>query len=460
MPLETCPINEATLAEYALGPGRSRLDEAATQKVIAHLAVCRACQQAYAAYMEDAQAPRNFRHSDGRLAEDWIQDSSRNVKTRLNAYLAAGARDQARREVERRWRRRVPTMVAVSVIAGAIITFGAYKRLMPATISNVNGNSITLASLPLPPVEYVLEPAGPAAVAVADIAPATAELKRAVDAAPPEQALALLEQQRATLTRASAAEADAWQPRLTAMHEQIALRAAHGPAEGAAWLALARAYWDGGYPHESLDAFQRHADFLGEQARREAKGESPAAAAQQTKAAAYHDEALRYYEARDYVAALRLCEQLLGKYPTSVKAYEGQIIAARCHIANRQPSGAVACYRRIVEHCPDERFARAAAEMALKFLAEAGRGDEAIMQCQELRERFADDEFRAFTLFTEGRLLKDKGSDHFPEAIVLLREAGRIRPDTPQARQAGEWVKELQDKMFRQLLPDVPAGQG
>ena len=52
MPLATCPIDEPTLAEYALGPGRSRLDPATDDRVTAHLVVCQSCREDYAAYLQ------------------------------------------------------------------------------------------------------------------------------------------------------------------------------------------------------------------------------------------------------------------------------------------------------------------------------------------------------------------------------------------------------------------------
>ena len=465
MPLPSCPIDEPTLAEYALGPGRSRLDPATDDRVVAHLAGCQSCREDYASYLQIAHQPlapdafTAYADAHGIKIDPDLDTSARNVLTRAEAGLR-----RYRKNRERLLLKRVAAVAVVAALVGAVVAFGAYKRYFTPTpsrptLSMTGGNTTFPPDFPGTDVTFAATSSDDAAAAE------WSGFKQRADAANPAEALELLARKREELVRAPETVADAWLPRLVSLHEQLIFRTTGTPVAGEALLSLSRVYGSGGFPAEGRDAFRRYADFRGEAARQTAlaQNEPPAEAAraaQRARASAYYDEALRCYEQKDFTASLNLCEQLAGRYPSSIKAYEGQIIAARCHLANRQPDGAIACYQRIVAHCPDQRFARAAAETVMKFLAEAGRGDEAIRECRRLRERFTDDEFRQAALFMEGRLLKEKGGEHYPEAIALLQDARKIRPDSPCARQAEVWIKTLRDEMFKQLLPADPEGKG
>ncbi len=276
----------------------------------------------------------------------------------------------------------------------------------------------------------------------------------------PEAALTLLDKQQALALKAPSKESDAWLRSLVNLYEQMPFRAKGTPAEGPALLALSRAYQLSGNQWEWLEAFQNYADFLGDAARQEQLVEDapPAeaqAAAQRAKAAAYFDEAKRLYESKDASASVALCDRLLAKYPSSAKAYEGQVIAARCYVDLRQPEAAVECYRRIVKQCPDELFAREAAKATIRLLSDWRKTDEAIAESRQARVRFNDDGFRLYALTREAELLKGKGQKHYPEAVKALREIVQIQPDSLYAKQAENWIRAMNRQVATDVMGDI-----
>jgi len=270
-----------------------------------------------------------------------------------------------------------------------------------------------------------------------------------------------LSEERNQVQSGTAAEAAYAWPWLARMHEDLTQRAKGTPEEGPAWLALSRTYRQAGWPRASVDAFDRYIDAVGEAARAKAveAGKSPAeiALAEQTaKADAYHAEVLAARGERDHAAALELAGRMLVKYPTSARAYEGQLVAARIYLANRQPDEVIACYRTILDHCPDATYARQAGMSYIRLLQRAKRADEAIEACQTLRERFVDDEFRQFAMLREGELLRDKGQRHYPRALALFRTLCDIQPDSPYAKQAEQGIRQLtRNVMFDMMKSDI-----
>jgi len=246
------------------------------------------------------------------------------------------------------------------------------------------------------------------------------------------------------------------QNRLAVIHEQLVSRVRGKDDEGAATLALARAYLTAGLRPQWLQTFQRYAALESEKARWAAEDESKSAreinqAERVAGATAFYDEVKRLYDMEDYFSVIQLNDQLITLYPQTAKAWEGLIIAARAYLANGQPSGAIDCYREVMEDCPDELFAREAAKATLKMYLYADQLDNAVAQARNARERFQDNEFKAFSLTMEGLAQERKGEASYPAAVRAFREAYAAKTGSPYAEQANEHLTELRSKMVREM---------
>lgn len=467
MPLKSCPIDEATLAEFALGEGRSRLDACASKQVVEHLAACEVCRKDYAAYVAEANKPvlpESMIDPEGKPYEPWIADSSRNVKTRFMAGMTERSREKAKLELGGRWRGRAIIAASVAAVVGAAAVFffrtpenRAFPPSVPVPSAATSPQKNEAVAAPGETVST--KPATRDSV-LPEVQQQIAELQLHVNGTEsPEAALSLLGERQAQALKSPGNESGALLRWLPALYIGISERAKGTSTEGPALLALSRTYQLAGYQKEWLATFHNYAEFRGEIVRqaeleRDVPSASAQAAAQRAKATAYFDEALRFYEAKDSTACLALCDRLLSKYPSSAKAYEGQIVAARCHVDNRQPEAAVECYRRIMKQCPDELFAREAAKATIRLLAGWRKTDAAIAECRQTRERFNDDDFRLYALTREAELLKSKGQSSYPEAVKVLRELIQIQPGSMYARQADSWIKAMNRQMTSGILGD------
>ena len=472
MPLATCPITEVELAEFALGAGRGRLDAATFDKVAAHVAVCRDCRRDYADYLEKAEfrfTPSGQVDAAGNPYSREHLDATRNVITRFQASLTVRAAERTRALMARRWRRRLA--LATTAAAGAAVVFLSFRgvfgvsggdsaSLSKGAVAHAPNPSIVDSRSSPPPLRpsraFVEAEDAESRAMTQALADRMAALETELETEPMADALTRLAKERERVQSGTAAEAEyawAW---LVRMHENLVARAKGTPEEGPMRLALSRTLLQAGWLRESADAFDRHIAVVGETARTAAReaGRSPAEIAlgeQVAKADAYYAEVRRLYEAHDHAAALELARRLLIKYPTSAKAYEGQVIAARCFIANQQPAEAVSCYRRIVEGSPDERFARETAKSLILMLSASKRHDETAEACRAYRKRFTDDDFRMFALLEEGGALREKGARHYPAALSAWREVRAIGPDSSYAETAAAWTTVLR----RRSLSDV-----
>lgn len=470
MPLDSCPISERELAEFALGEERARLDAATFDRVAGHLAACAPCRRDYAAYLAKAElhfTANNATDTPQKNDDPSIAVSARNAFTRVQADLTTRAVERTKASLTMRWRRRSVVTAAVAAVTGAAVIFAAIASRPPAQNDDHPGSASSAPPSRPADSRAVPRPAAPSPVlAEAEeeeardrmraVAARMDALSAALEDVPVDAALARLEEERARSLAEAATGADHAASWWQGPYERLAYRARGTATEGPARLALSRIHRQAGWPREAAEAFDAYAALVGKQARVAAAAaeESPTAwalAEQGAKADAYYAETLALYEDKDYAASIDLANRLLAKYPTSAQAYAGQAVAARAYLACRQPDGVLACYRTIVARCPDTLYAREAAMALIRLLREARRGDEAIAACQRLRERFDDDDFRQFAMLREGELLRDKGQRHYPQALALFRTLREIKPDSPYAGQADQWIR----RMTRQVSQDA-----
>jgi tetratricopeptide (TPR) repeat protein len=446
MPLKTCPVTEKMVAEFALGPKRMRLSPEEAARVEAHVKTCVQCQKDLALYREKATDPGFYEWNPDATPD--IIASTQNVAARFAAHLNERATEKAEIDVGRKWRKR-----ALWIVAGtAIVTLAIVLSLEPPP--------------PPPPVIVVQEP-GPGALA-ADMSEeekaaaeayarraneAINELRSTLEGRPPLEALALLDAQRVLAARESSAYAQVAKGRLAVLTEQLWQRSRKGPAESEVLLALTRAYGAAGMSAEWLQTFETYASHQGEQASWTAlgqgKGDAAAErAARDAAATAYFDEVKRLYESEDYTSAILLGEKL-ETLPAAKKAWEGLVVVARAYLANGHPSGAIASYTKILDGCPDERFAREAGKAVLKMLLYADELNQALAQAASLRERFTDSDFAAFSHMIEGFAHERKGKA--PEAMRAFRAALEAKGDSPVTAQADERIRELRNSMVEEM---------
>lgn len=460
MPLKSCPVDEKTLAEYALGPERSRLAPDERLHVERHLPECETCRRDLADYRACAAVPVP---DAGRDLDPALVASTQNLMTRFHAQMLDRANDHARRELSSRWRGRTALGAALCLLAA-----GACFHLFGAVRPPVRPSSPPVTR-PMESTPTGLVPDLPAAPANAALATALSEPDRqARERAKADMekvaeqvrglelgaALALLDEARESAQRETPEYAATALTELAALQEDFWKKARDGAFEGPALLSLSRTCLAAGDRPAWMAALSRYAAWRGRQAYGTAidgndQADAPALARKaerRAEASVYFDEALYQYRAKDAAAALQLCDRLFAQYADTAKAYEGQAIAARCYIANKQPSGAVAAYLRIVDHCPDEPFARASAKTYLQMLSSLNRLDEAAAESRRLAERFPDDDFRGFALLVAGEALIAKGERHYPEAVRNLREAQGIKSDSDYAVRAAKLLQSLQRK--------------
>ena len=121
MPLATCPVDEKTLAEYSLGPGRTRLSAEERGRVAGHVDVCGQCRRDLLLYAERAHGRAYAR---GRADYD-PRDLAmiQNVAARFRTEVHERAKEKAYHDVGRRWRKRAAWMVAGTAFATLAVCF-------------------------------------------------------------------------------------------------------------------------------------------------------------------------------------------------------------------------------------------------------------------------------------------------------------------------------------------------
>ena len=154
------------------------------------------------------------------------------------------------------------------------------------------------------------------------------------------------------------------------------------------------------------------------------------------------------YQEGDCAASLRLSDRLFALYPLSARAWEGQMVAARCYLANQQAEEAINAYRRIAYHAPNGEFAQTAGETLLKMTVMTRDIDLVTKEARTLRERFTGETVERFTLMEEAKALQGGGESYYPKAIAMLRNVQERWPDSPEAKSAVESVREMRTSVI------------
>jgi predicted negative regulator of RcsB-dependent stress response len=125
------------------------------------------------------------------------------------------------------------------------------------------------------------------------------------------------------------------------------------------------------------------------------------------------------------------------------------VVVARAHLANGLPSAAITSYRKILDGCPDELFAREAGRAVLRMYLYADQLDAAIEQAAALRERFTDNDFKAFSYLMEGAAQERKGDEG--AAIQAFKASLAAKGLSPSGAQANERLSDLKQDFWEDM---------
>jgi tetratricopeptide (TPR) repeat protein len=448
-----CPT-EKDLAECALGKGRSRLSPEDMDRVEIHLVGCPKCRASYIEYYRLANEPIIITPPpEGEEEVPGAETMFSNIYTRFRAHCKE---TNFPFQMERKWKRlqRRGQYAFAASAAVCLLTLLVFPR-RETPLAPPDEPTVTVVRVDAPEVAD----GTPEAFLPLESPTRAAWAERVKTAATPEEALAALEGWREELgTLPRLPERDLLDA--ITLAEQLVWRARNTDLEPQVYLYVARRQLELGNKNPWLQAVHSYALRAGDLARRASLGQGePRPVTDQrgrrAEAAAYYDETLRLYETRDYTHAIQLAERLQKLYPDEAKAYEGQVVAARSCIRNKQPSGALEAYATVARHCPNELFAQDAARALVDLTEVAGQREEAIVLIREMRRRFPENDFQIHALLREGELLSGRGATFYPESIAVLQEVVRRAPDSDSARAANQLLRRLRNAMLDRLAPPV-----
>jgi tetratricopeptide (TPR) repeat protein len=281
----------------------------------------------------------------------------------------------------------------------------------------------------------------------------SALLRERVAAANTPEALSILVSTREALKSETPGYMSAFMPELINQQDQFLFRAEGTQVEADYRLELSRLHLMAGRRAQWLRSFDAYVQTVGAEAGQVAATQNVSdldkrRQVYRAKATAYLEEAKRLHLEGDHTASLRLTDWLFTLYPSSMRAYEGQMVAARCYLANQQPEEAIEAYRRIAYKAPNAEFAQEAGKTLLKMTALMRDVDLVASEARTLRERFAGEAFERFSFMEEAKALQAGGETYYPRAIAAFRNIQNRWPDSPEAELAVESIREMRTSVI------------